>query len=80
LPVGTGGANATRNGEPSAWPKPGWRWKKWRGSNVKRPTRKKLASQAGRMLERLKAHKYLTCRVNPPGLLEWEAKQATIRK
>jgi len=40
----------------------------------------KLASQAGRMLERLKAHKYFTYRVNPQGVLEWEEKQATIRK
>jgi transposase len=40
----------------------------------------KLASQAGRLLERLKAHKYFTYRVNPQGVLEWEEKQATIRK
>lgn len=40
----------------------------------------KLASQAGRMLERLKAHKYFTYRVNPQGVLEWEEKSATIRK
>ena len=40
----------------------------------------KLASQAGRMLERLKAHKYFSYRVNPQGVLEWEEKQATIRK
>ena len=40
----------------------------------------KLASQAGRMLERLKAHKYFTYRVNPQGVLEWEEKQATIQK
>jgi hypothetical protein len=40
----------------------------------------KLASQAGRMLERLKAHKYFTYRVNPQGGLEWEEKRATIRK
>jgi transposase len=40
----------------------------------------KLASQAGRMLERLKAHKYFTYRVNPQGVLEWEEKQETIQK
>lgn len=40
----------------------------------------KLASQAGRMLQRLKAHKYFTYRVSPQGVLEWEEKQATIRK
>src|SRR5208283_3212309 len=40
----------------------------------------KLASQAGRMLERIKAHKYFTYRVNPQGVLEWEEKQATVRK
>jgi hypothetical protein len=40
----------------------------------------KLASQAGRMLERLKAHKYFTYRVSPQGVLEWEEKQQTIRK
>lgn len=40
----------------------------------------KLASQAGRMLERLKAHKYFTYRVNPQGMLEWEEKQEAIRK
>ena len=40
----------------------------------------KLASQAGRLLERLKAHKYFTYRVNPQGVLEWEEKPATIRK
>ena len=35
----------------------------------------KLASQAGRMLERLKAHKYFTYRVSPQGVLEWEEKR-----
>jgi hypothetical protein len=40
----------------------------------------KLASQAGRMLERLKAHKYFTCRVNPQGVLEWAEKKETIQK
>jgi len=40
----------------------------------------KLASQAGRRLERLKAHKYFTYRVSPQGVLEWEEKRETIRK
>ena len=40
----------------------------------------KLASQAGRMLERLKAHKYFTYRVNPQGGLERAEKPETIRK
>src|ERR1019366_9297675 len=34
----------------------------------------KLASQAGRLLERLKAHKYFTCRVDRKGHLQWEEK------
>lgn len=38
----------------------------------------KLASQAGRLLERLKAHKYFTYRVDPQGQLEWEKKQGAI--
>jgi transposase len=40
----------------------------------------KLASQAGRLLERLKAHKYFAYRVSPQGVLEWEEKRETIRK
>jgi len=38
----------------------------------------KLASQAGRLLERLKAHKYFTYRVDPQGQLRWEQKQEVI--
>jgi transposase len=38
----------------------------------------KLASQAGRLLERLKAHKYYTYRVDPNGQLQWERKQGAI--
>jgi transposase len=38
----------------------------------------KLASQAGRLLERLKAHKYFTYRVDPKGQLQWEQKQGVI--
>jgi transposase len=40
----------------------------------------KLASQAGRVLERLKAHKYFTYHVNPQGVLEWAEKKDTIQK
>jgi hypothetical protein len=38
----------------------------------------KLASQAGRLLERLKAHKYFTYRVDPQGQLHWEKKTEVI--
>lgn len=38
----------------------------------------KLASQAGRLLERLKAHKYFAYRVDLKGQLQWEKKQAVI--
>jgi hypothetical protein len=38
----------------------------------------KLASQAGRLLERLKAHKYFTYRVDPEGQLRWEKKTEVI--
>jgi transposase len=48
--------------------------------NRKQANPQKLASQAGRLLERLKAHKYFTYRVNPQGVLEWEEKRETIRK
>jgi transposase len=40
----------------------------------------KLASQAGRLLERLKAHKYFTYHVTPQGHLEWEKKKETIQR
>jgi transposase len=38
----------------------------------------KLASQAGRLLDRLKAHKYFAYHVNPQGQLEWSRKTETI--
>jgi len=38
----------------------------------------KLASQAGRLLERLKAHKYFSYRVDPQGQLQWEQKAEVI--
>ena len=53
---------------------------KMAGVKRKRVDAQKLASQAGRMLERLKAHKYFTYHVNPQGVLEWEEKQEIIRK
>jgi hypothetical protein len=44
----------------------------------KKVNAQKLASQAGRVLERLKAHKYFTYRVDPKGQLQWEEKAAVI--
>jgi transposase len=38
----------------------------------------KLASQVGRTLQRLKAHKYFTYRVDAQGLLQWEPKEELI--
>jgi transposase len=38
----------------------------------------KLASQVGRSLQRLKAHKYFTCQVDARGHLQWERKAALI--
>jgi len=38
----------------------------------------KLASQVGRSLQRLKAHKYFTCRVEAQGHLQWERKAEVI--
>ena len=40
----------------------------------------KLASQAGRLLERLKAHKYFSYRVDPQGQLQWEKKGEVINR
>jgi hypothetical protein len=40
----------------------------------------KLASQAGRLLERLKAHKYFTYRVDQMGQLQWEKKPEVIAR
>jgi hypothetical protein len=44
------------------------------GAGRKKVNAQKLASQAGRLLERLKAHKYFTYHVNPQGRLAWERK------
>ena len=51
-------------------------------AQVKRRTvnEQKLASQAGRLLERLKAHKYFTYRVDAQGQLQWEKKQEVINR
>lgn len=38
----------------------------------------KLASQVGRSLQRLKAHKYFTCRVEANGQLQWQRKEELI--
>lgn len=54
--------------------------KKMAGVKRKQADPQKLASQAGRMLERLKAHKYFTYHVNPQGVLEWAEKRETIQK
>jgi len=40
----------------------------------------KLASHAGRLLERLKAHKYFTYRVDPQGQLQWAPKAEVITR
>jgi Transposase DDE domain len=40
----------------------------------------KLASQAGRLLERLKAHKYFTYQVDPQGQLQWAPKAEVIKR
>ena len=40
----------------------------------------KLASQAGRLLQRLKAHKYFTYHVDPQGQLKWEKKAEVIER
>lgn len=53
---------------------------KMAGVKRKQADPQKLASQAGRMLERLKAHKYFTYHVNPQGVLEWAEKRETIQK
>jgi len=42
------------------------------------PDAQKIASQVGRTLQRLKAHKYFTYRVAESGLLQWERKAEAI--
>lgn len=43
-----------------------------------KPDAQKISSQAGRTLQRLKAHKYFSYRVDKSGLLRWERKAAAI--
>ena len=40
----------------------------------------KLASQVGRTLQRLKAHKYFSYQVDPRGQLQWELKTELIEQ
>lgn len=44
----------------------------------KKPDAQKLSSQVGRMLERKKAHKYFSYRVDEKGILLWERKKEAI--
>ena len=44
----------------------------------KKVNAQKLASQVGRMLQRIKAHKYFTYQVDAGGKLQWERKEALI--
>ena len=44
----------------------------------RKPDAQKIASQAGRTLQRLKAHKYFTYRVDESGILRWERKTGAI--
>ena len=54
--------------------------KQMAGVKRKKVNAQKLASQAGRLLERLKAHKYFAYHVNPQGRLEWERKAEVITR
>lgn len=44
----------------------------------RKPDAQKIASQAGRTLQRLKAHKYFTYRVDDSGILQWKRKAEAI--
>jgi len=50
------------------------------GARRKRPDAQKLASQAGRALERVKAHKYFTYSVDEAGKLIWARKAEVIEE
>jgi hypothetical protein len=52
--------------------------KKLAGMKRKKVDPQKLASQVGRGLQRLKAHKYFTYHVEPGGQLQWERKEELI--
>lgn len=54
--------------------------KKLAGSRRRKPDAQKLASQAGRALERVKAHKYFTYRVEVNGTLTWTRKSDVIEE
>lgn len=48
------------------------------GRNRKKPDAQKLASQAGRLLQRLKAHKYYDYHVDDKGILKWSRREKII--
>ena len=48
------------------------------GAKRRKPDAQKIASQTGRTLQRLKAHKYFSYRVDKSGLLCWERKATAI--
>ena len=50
------------------------------GARRKKPDAQKLASQAGRALERVKAHKYFTYQVDAAGTLIWTRKSSVIEE
>jgi hypothetical protein len=52
--------------------------RKLAGARRRKPDAQKLASQAGRALERVKAHKYFTYRVEATGKLTWTRKAEVI--
>ena len=48
------------------------------GRNRTKPDAQKIASQAGRLLQRLKAHKYYEYRVDEEGVLQWSRRAEII--
>jgi transposase len=48
------------------------------GVKRRKPDAQKIASQAGRTLQKLKAHKYFSYRVDATGILRWERKEQAI--
>lgn len=50
------------------------------GRKRKNPDAQKLASQAGRLLERLKAHKYYHYRVDEAGRLHWSVNEQVVAR
>jgi Transposase DDE domain len=51
---------------------------KIKGARRKKPNAQKIASQVGRTLQALKAHKYFTYLVDAQGVLQWERKEEDI--